>query len=327
MHDVTKVAIVGSGPAGLTCAGDLARMGYRVTVFESLHSTGGVLRYGIPEFRLPKAILDFEVESIKSLGVEVKVNALIGGSYTLEDLFKEGYKAVFIGTGAGLPYFMGVKGENLNGVYSANEFLTRVNLLKAYEFPEYDTPVKIGKKIAVIGAGNVSMDCARVSLRLGAEESWIVYRRSDAKMPARAEEIENAKEEGVKFSLLTLPVEVLSDGKSGVRALRCIKMKLGEPDQSGRKRPVPIEGSEFDMDIDTVIVAIGQGPNPLLPRKTPDLKVTSHGNIVADPQTGKTSIEGVYAGGDIATGAATVIEAMGAGKRAARAIDQYIKKL
>jgi len=234
MHDVTKVAIVGSGPAGLTCAGDLARMGYRVTVFESLHSTGGVLRYGIPEFRLPKAILDFEVESIKSLGVEVKVNALIGGSYTLEDLFKEGYKAVFIGTGAGLPYFMGVKGENLNGVYSANEFLTRVNLLKAYEFPEYDTPVKIGKKIAVIGAGNVSMDCARVSLRLGAEESWIVYRRSDAEMPARAEEIENAKEEGVKFSLLTLPVEVLSDGKSGVRALRCIKMKLGEPDQSGR---------------------------------------------------------------------------------------------
>ena len=224
MHDVTKVAIVGSGPAGLTCAGDLARMGYRVTVFESLHSTGGVLRYGIPEFRLPKAILDFEVESIKSLGVEVKVNALIGGSYTLEDLFKEGYKAVFIGTGAGLPYFMGVKGENLNGVYSANEFLTRVNLLKAYEFPEYDTPVKIGKKIAVIGAGNVSMDCARVSLRLGAEESWIVYRRSDAEMPARAEEIENAKEEGVKFSLLTLPVEVLSDGKSGVRALRCIKI-------------------------------------------------------------------------------------------------------
>jgi len=320
-----KIAVVGSGPAGLTCAADLAKMGYRVTIFESLHAAGGVLRYGIPEFRMPKYILDYEINYIKSLGVDVQLNTLIGETFSIEDLFKEGYRAIFIGTGAGLPYFMGIKGESLNGVYSANEFLTRVNLLKAYEFPESDTPVKIGKKVAVIGAGNVSMDCARVALRLGAEESHIVYRRSEQEMPARFEEIENAKEEGVKFNLLTLPVEILGDEKNWVRAMKCIRMELGEPDESGRRKPIPVKGSEFIMEIDTVVVAIGQGPNPLLVRKIPGLKTGSHGNIIANPLTGETSVEGIFAGGDIVSGAATVIEAMGAGKRSARAIDEYIK--
>ncbi|OIN98735.1 glutamate synthase (NADPH), homotetrameric [Candidatus Desantisbacteria bacterium CG1_02_38_46] len=321
-----RVAVIGSGPAGLTCAADLAKMGYKVTIFESLHNTGGVLRYGIPEFRMPKHILDAEINYIKSLGVEIMVNTLVGESITLKDMLENEYKAIFIGTGAGLPYFMGIKGENLNGVYSANEFLTRVNLMKAYEFPQYDTPLKIGNRVAVIGAGNVSMDSARVSLRLGAKEVWIVYRRSEIEMPARIEEIENAREEGVRFNLLTLPVEIVDDERNWVKAMKCIKMKLGEPDQSGRRRPIPIEGSEFTMEIDTVIVAIGQGPNPLLPMKTQGLKIGKHGNIIAKSLTGETSIKGVFAGGDIVSGAATVIEAMGAGKRAARAIDEYLKK-
>ncbi len=319
-----KVAVIGSGPAGLTCGAELARLGYRVTIFEALHKPGGVLVYGIPEFRLPKEIVRKEIEYVKSLGVKIEVNMVIGKVLTLDDLFESGFKAIFISTGAGLPSFMGISGENLNGVYSANEYLTRSNLMKAYKFPECDTPIFKGLKVAVIGGGNVALDSARTAKRLGAKHVYLVYRRSEKEMPARNEEIEHAREEGIEFKLLANPVKIL--GKDGwVDKIRCIKMKLGEPDQSGRRRPLPIKGSEFNIDVDAVVVAIGQRPNPLLASKVPGLKLTERGNIKADPVTGKTSLKGVFAGGDIVTGAATVILAMGAGKDAASAIDEYIK--
>jgi len=320
-----KVAVVGSGPAGLTCAGDLAKLGYDVTIFEAFHDTGGVLRYGIPEFRLPKAIVDREVNYVKSLGVKLELNVVVGKTYSLECLFKqEGFSAIFLGTGAGLPNFMNVPGENYNGVYSANEFLTRVNLMKGYLFPEYDTPVWVGNKVAVVGAGNVAMDGARVAKRLGAKEVYIVYRRSRTEMPARIEEIHHAEEEGIILKLLTAPTEVLGDDKGWVKGMTCIEMDLGEPDSSGRRRPVPKAGSEYFLDVDTVIVAIGQTPNPLVPQSTPGLKTGKWGNIEVDPETMMTSVPGVFAGGDAVTGAATVIEAMGAGKKAARGIQAYI---
>ncbi len=301
-------------------------MGYQVVLFESLHEAGGVLSYGIPEFRLPKAIVREEVDYIRSLGVELKTSMLIGGILGIEDLFSRGYKAVFIGSGAGLPQFLNIPGENLMGVYSANEFLVRVNLMKAYEFPQQMTPVKIGKKVAVVGAGNVAMDAARVSLRLGAEKVTIVYRRSRTEMPARAEEIIRAQEEGIEFKLLTAPVRIIGDTSSWVKQLECLAMELGDPDASGRRRPVPVKGSEFLIDADTVIIAIGQSPNPLLSKATPQLKTEKWGGIIADQSTGQTSMKGVFAGGDIVTGAATVISAMGAGKKAARAIDDYLRK-
>jgi len=300
-------------------------MGYSATIFESLHKPGGVLVYGIPNFRLPKDIIDVEVDYIKSLGVDLQLNMVVGKSVTVDELKKEGYKAFFIGTGAGLPYFLGIEGENLNGVYSANEFLTRINLMKAYLFPEYDTPVKIGRKVGVIGAGNVAMDAARCALRMGAEEVSIIYRRSEVEMPAREDEIENAKEEGIKFELLTNPTRIFGNKDGWVEKVECIRNKLGPPDESGRRRPVPIKGSEFVMDIDTIVCAIGQGPNPLLLSTISDLKLTKKGNIVAD-DAGKTSMSEVWAGGDIVTGAATVILAMGAGKQAACAIDEYLKR-
>ncbi len=318
-----RVAVLGSGPAGLTCAADLANMGYKVTVFESLHAPGGVLRYGIPEFRLPKRVVDIEIGYIKDLGVEVQVNMVIGKIETIAEFREDGFRAFFIGTGAGLPHFLGIQGENLNGVYSANEFLTRSNLMKAYRFPDYDTPIKVGKTAAVIGAGNVAVDSARVAKRLGAEEVYIVYRRSEGEMPARLEEINRAKEEGIKFELLRNPTQIFGDEKGWVREMECIRNRLGAPDESGRRRPVPIEGSEFKFDCQTVVVAIGQGPNPLLLEATPDLKLTEDGRIETDPE-GHTSIPDVFAGGDIVTGAATVIEAMGAGKIAARSIDRYL---
>jgi glutamate synthase (NADPH/NADH) small chain len=321
-----KVAVVGSGPAGLTAAADLALMGYEVTLFESLHATGGVLRYGIPEFRLPKAIVDYEVGNLEKLGVTIQTNVLIGKTLTIDELFAIGYQAVFIGTGAGLPYFLGISGENLNGVYSANEFLTRVNLMKAYRFPEFDTPIRIGQRVAVVGAGNVAMDSARTALRLGAKEVSIVYRRSREEMPARLEEIENAEEEGVIFRLLTNPVKLLGDENGNVTTMVCQKMALGEPDASGRRKPVPIPGSEEALSVDTVVVAIGQGPNPILLQGTTGLTLNKRGYIEVDPETLMTSIPGVFAGGDIVTGAATVIAAMGAGKRAARAIDRYLSE-
>ena len=323
-----RVAIVGAGPAGLTAAGDLARMGHEVVLFEAFHATGGVLRYGIPEFRLPKEkVLQREVDYIASLGVDIKTNVVVGKTITIDELFdEEGFQAVFIGTGAGLPMFLNIPGENLNGVFSANEFLTRANLMKAYLFPDYDTPIKLGKKVAVVGAGNVAMDSARTSLRLGAEEVHIVYRRSDKEMPARAEEIEHAKEEGVVFNLLTNPVKIIGDENGWVKGMECIKMELGEPDDSGRARPVPIKGSEFIFDVDTIVIAIGQSPNPLIPQTTSDLEISRWGTIEADEE-GATSRKGVYAGGDIVTGAATVILAMGAGKVAARAMDNYLKTL
>lgn len=321
-----KIAVAGSGPAGLTCAADLAKMGYEVTIFESLHETGGVLMYGIPEFRLPKKVVKTEIDYVKSLGVNIKTNFLVGKTKTVQELFDEGYKAIFVGTGAGLPQFLGIPGENLNRIYSANEFLTRANLMKAYKFPEYDTPIDIGKRVAVIGAGNVAMDAARVSLRLGADEVIIVYRRTEKEMPARLEEIENAKEEGVKLHLLTAPTKFIGDENNNVMEMECLKMELGEPDASGRRRPVPLKNSEFKFDVDTVVMAIGQSPNPLLPKTISGLQVGKHGNIITDEKTGATSIPAIFAGGDIATGASTVIEAMGAGKRAARAIDEYIKK-
>lgn len=317
-----KVAIVGSGPAGLTCAGDLAKLGYEVTVFESLHKVGGVLMYGIPEFRMPKRIVEAEVEYIKSLGVKMQTDFVIGKILSVEELLQE-YDAVFIGTGAGLPTFMGIPGENLNGVYSANEFLTRVNLMKAYLFPEYDTPVKRGKRVAVVGAGNVAMDSARTALRLGAEKAYIVYRRSEKEMPARKEEVEHAKEEGVEFMLLTNPVRIIGDENFWVKQIECIKMELGEPDESGRRRPVPVKGSEFTIDVDLVIMAIGQSPNPLIPQMTKGLDIGKHGNIMTN-ENGRTSLKRVWAGGDIATGAATVIAAMGAGKKAAADIHKYL---
>lgn len=318
-----KVAIIGAGPGGLTCAADLAKLGYEVTIFEGLHDTGGVLRYGIPEFRLPKTIVDKEVDYIKKLGVKIEVNVVVGLTTTIDELKNDGFKAIFIGTGAGLPYFLGIPGENLSGVYSANEFLTRTNLMQAYKFPEYDTPIKVGKKVAVVGAGNVAMDSARCALRLGAEEVYIVYRRSFEEMPARAEEVEHAKEEGIIFKLLTNPTKIIGNSNGWVVAMECIKMELGEPDTSGRKRPVPIPASEFIMDVQTVISALGQGPNPLLLEATKGLELNKKGNIVVDENLA-TSLAGVYAGGDIVTGAATVISAMGAGKKAALAIHHYL---
>jgi glutamate synthase (NADPH) small chain len=322
----SKVAVVGSGPAGLTCAAELATMGYAVTLFESLHVPGGVLSYGIPEFRLPKKIVAQEVEYIRSLGVDVRVNVLIGNTFTLEDLWKDGFKSVFVATGAGLPNFLGIEGEDsAAGVYSANEFLTRVNLMYAYEFPRYATPVKVGHSVAVIGAGNVAMDSARAAKRLGADV-YLVYRRTEAEMPARFEEIENAKAEGIVFKLLTSPKKIHTDDEGCVKALECLKMELGPPDASGRPRPVEVKGSEFILGVETVIIAIGQSPNPLLPKVTPGLEVTLKGTIKIDEHF-RTSIKGVFAGGDIVTGADTVISAMGAGKRAAREIDTYIKSL
>ncbi len=319
----TKIAVIGSGPAGLTCAADLAKIGYQVTLFESLHLAGGVLAYGIPEFRLPKKIVESEVNYIKNLGVEIKTDTLIGNTYSLKDLFEQGFKVAFIATGAGLPQFLGIPGENLNRVYSANEFLVRVNLMKAYKFPEYATPINIGKKIAVIGGGNVAFDCARVALRLGSEV-MLVYRRTENEMPARDDEIQNAKEEGVIFKLLAQPAKIIDDGAGFVKGLECIAMELGQPDASGRRRPMPIEGSNFILDADTVIVAIGQNPNPLLPKVTVGLKTNADGTIAVDKNF-MTSIPGVFAGGDIISGADTVISAMGAGKKSAVAIDKYIK--
>jgi glutamate synthase (NADPH/NADH) small chain len=320
-----KVAVVGAGPAGLTVAGELAKMGHKVTVFEALHKAGGVLVYGIPEFRLPKSIVQTECDYVMKLGVEFKTSHVIGQLGTLGSLLDEGYSAVFVATGAGLPYFLGIPGENLNGVYSANEFLTRTNLMKAYLFPEYDTPIRIGQNVAVIGGGNVAMDSARCAVRLGAENVYIVYRRSEAEMPARNEEIENAVEEGVILHTLHNPTRIIGDEEGWVKSMELLKMRLGEPDESGRRRPVAIEGSEHTLDVDVVVSAIGQGPNPLLTSATPELELTKWGNIVADEETGKTSIPGVFAGGDIVTGAATVILAMGAGKKAARAIDEYLR--
>ncbi len=317
-----KVAVVGAGPGGLTCAADLARMGHEVTIFEALNAPGGVLTYGIPEFRLPKAIVMREVEYVRRLGVEVKLDQVIGCSRTLQELFAQGYDAAFIAIGAGLPMFMDIPGENLNGVYSANEYLTRSNLMKAYLFPQYDTPIKRGKRVAVIGGGNVALDSARTALRLGSEEVTIVYRRSRAEMPARAEEIEHAIEEGVVFKFLTLPVRILGD--DWVRGMECLEMELGEPDESGRRRPVPIKNSEFELEVDLVVMAIGTRANPLLPSTLPELKRNKWGYIEADPETGQTSIPNIFAGGDIVTGSATVIEAMGAGKRSARAIHELL---
>jgi len=319
-----KVAVVGSGPAGLTAAGELARRGHNVTVFEALHEPGGVLVYGIPEFRLPKAIVRREVDSLRQMGVDIQLNALIGQSITVDELFNEGYDAVFIGTGAGLPYFLDIPGENLNGIYTANEFLTRVNLMKAYRFPEYHTPVYLGKRIAVFGGGNTAMDAARTSLRLGPEWVKLIYRRSEAEMPARLEEIHHGHDEGVEFVTLAAPLEFIGDEKGWLKAVRIIHMELGEPDASGRRRPVPIEGSEELLEIDTAIIAIGNGPNQLIPNTTPGLDTSRHGTIIADEKTGATHRSGVFAGGDIVTGAATVIQAMGAGKAAAAAIDEFL---
>ena len=326
--DAQSVAVIGSGPSGLACAGDLAKKGYKVTIFEALHKAGGVLSYGIPEFRLPKdRVVQKEIDNIKALGVKIELDSVAGRLYTVDELMnEEGFDAVFIGTGAGLPRFQNIPGESLNGVYSANEFLTRCNLMKAYKFPEYATPIKVGKRAAIIGGGNVAMDAARTALRLGAEHVSIVYRRSAAELPARAEEVEHAKEEGIDFQLLTNPVAIEDNGEGWVKSMRCIRMELGEPDASGRRRPVPIEGSEFDIDVDTVIVAIGTGPNPIIAHTTPGLETTKRGNIAADEETGATSKEGVFAGGDIVTGAATVILAMGAGRKAAAAIDEYLQK-
>ncbi len=320
-----KVAVVGSGPAGLTCAGDLAKLGYRVTVLEALHAPGGVCIYGIPEFRLPKRIVRAEVEYVKSLGVELVTNVIVGRTITIDELFQGGCSAVFLGTGAGLPKFMGIPGENLSGVYSANEWLTRTNLMKAYLFPEYDTPIKVGRRVAVVGGGNVAMDAVRCALRLGAEEAHIVYRRSEKEMPARREELEHAKHEGVVFHLLTNPSRVVGDERGWVRGLECVRMELGEPDSSGRRRPVEVKGSEHVIEVDTVVMALGTTPNPVLSKATPGLKVHDWGGLVADEDTGATTRPGVYAGGDAVTGSATVILAMGAGKKAAAAIHDYIQ--
>ena len=329
-----KVAVVGSGPSGLTCAGDLAKKGYQVTVFEALHTAGGVLVYGIPEFRLPKTIVQKEVDQLSALGVDVQTNMVIGKTLTVDELFEMGYEAVFIGSGAGLPNFMNIPGESLKGVYSANEFLTRSNLMKAYE-EDPVTPIRKGGRVAVVGGGNVAMDAARTALRLGAEKVYIVYRRSMEELPARKEEVEHAIEEGIEFRLLNNPVEVLGyenpedkrDPMNGcVTGLKCIRMELGEPDEKGRRRPVPVEGSEFVLDVETVIIAIGTSPNPLIKSTTAGLEVNKRGGIIVEEDTGATSREGVFAGGDAVTGAATVISAMGAGKVAAKAIDAYLTK-
>ncbi len=319
-----KVAVVGSGPAGLTCAADLARLGYQVTLFESLHVAGGVLRYGIPEFRLPKEIVRREIAYITGLGVDLQVDVLVGNTITIDTLFKEGYKAVFIATGAGLPQFLGIPGENCGRVYSANEFLTRINLMKAYQFGKFATPVSIGEKVAVVGGGNVAFDCARVARRMG-KTVTLVYRRTERQMPARLEEIHHAKEEGVAFKELTQPVEILSDDKGFVKGLVCVAMELGEPDATGRSKPVPVENSRFVLDVDTVIIAIGQNPNPLLPKTVEKLATHKDGTIVVDSAL-MTSLPGVFAGGDIASGADTVIQAMGAGKKAAQSIVRFLRE-
>ena len=319
-----KVAVIGSGPSGLTCAGDLAKKGYAVTVFEALHTAGGVLVYGIPEFRLPKDIVQKEIDGLKALGVDVQTNMVIGRVLSIDELLEQGYEAVFIGSGAGLPRFMNIPGENLKGVYSANEFLTRVNLMKAYQ-PGSDTPIEHAKRVAVVGGGNVAMDAARCAKRLGAEEVFIVYRRSEKELPARAEEVEHAKEEGIVFHLLNNPTQILGDENGNVKGMECIRMELGEPDASGRRRPVEVPGSEFTLDVDCVIMAIGTSPNPLIKSTTQGLETQKWGGIIVNEETGLTSREGVYAGGDAVTGAATVILAMGAGKTAATAIDEYIQ--
>jgi glutamate synthase (NADPH/NADH) small chain len=320
-----RVAVVGAGPAGLTVAGEMAKLGHDVTIFEALHKPGGVLVYGIPEFRLPKSIVQVECDYVMKLGVKFRTSYVVGQLGTLGSLLEDGYGAIFVATGAGLPYFLGIPGENLNGVYSANEFLTRTNLMKAYLFPEYDTPIRIGKNVAVVGGGNVAMDSARCAVRLGAEKVYIVYRRSETEMPARNEEIENAVEEGVILHTLHNPTRIIGDEEGWVRQLELLKMELGEPDDSGRRRPVPIEGTEHMLDVDVVVSAIGQGPNPLLTSATPELELTKWGNIVADEENGKTNMKSIFAGGDIVTGAATVILAMGAGKKAARAMDEYLR--
>jgi glutamate synthase (NADPH/NADH) small chain len=319
-----KVAVIGSGPSGLTVAAELAKKGHAVSIFEALHVGGGVLMYGIPEFRLPKEIVQNEINFVKSLGAELVLDAVIGKCDTIDELLAGGYDAVFLGTGAGLPMFLNIPGENANGIYSANEWLTRTNLMKAYLFPNYDTPLKVGKKVAVIGGGNVAMDAARCALRLGAAEVYIVYRRSEAELPARKEEVENAMEEGIIFKFLTNPTKFMGDGKGWVTGMECIQMELGEPDASGRRRPIAKAGSEFVMNIDTAVVALGTTPNPLIAATTIGLKTTGHGTVVADETTGKTVKDKVWAGGDIVTGAATVISAMGAGKRAAADIDKYL---
>lgn len=319
-----KVAVIGSGPAGLTCAGDLAKLGYDVTIFEALHEAGGVLVYGIPEFRLPKeTVVKSEIENVKKLGVKIETNTIIGRTITIDELFKEGFEAVFIGSGAGLPRFMGIKGENANGVFSANELLTRSNLMKAIN-DEYDTPINIGKKVAVVGGGNVAMDAARTSLRLGSEVH-IVYRRSEAELPARLEEVHHAKEEGVIFDTLINPIEILEDEKGWVKGIKCIKMELGEPDASGRRRPMEVKGSEFVMEVDTVIMSLGTSPNPLISSTTKGLELNKKKCLVINEENGLTTKNGVFAGGDAVTGAATVILAMGAGKKAAKGIDEYLK--
>ncbi len=319
-----KVAVIGSGPSGLSCAGDLVKMGYDVTIFEAFHTAGGVLVYGIPEFRLPKKLVQKEIDGLLAQGVEIRTNMVIGKVFTIDELFQEGYSAIFIGSGAGLPTFMNIPGENLNGVYSANEFLTRINLMKAYK-ADADTPIKRSKAVAVVGGGNVAMDAARSAQRLGAEKVYIIYRRSEVELPARIEEVHHAKEEGIIFKLLTNPTRILGDENGWVTGIECVEMELGEPDASGRRRPVVKEGSEHVIDVDTVVISIGTSPNPLIRSTTPDLETNKWGCIVADERTGQTSKEGVFAGGDAVTGAATVILAMGAGKDAAKAIDQYIQ--
>ncbi len=321
-----KVAVIGSGPAGLSCAGDLAKMGYDTTIFEAFHTPGGVLMYGIPEFRLPKEIVQKEIDSLKKLGVKIEMNMVIGKILTIDDLFDMGYEAVFIGTGAGLPKFMNITGENLNGVYSANEFLTRINLMKAYDFPNSPTPVKVGKKVAVVGGGNVAMDAARSAKRMGAEEVYIVYRRSEEEMPARLEEIHHAKEEGIIFKLLTNPVRIIGDESGNVKGIECVNMVLGDVDESGRRKPVEEKGSEHVIDVDTVIIAIGQSPNPLITSTTEGLEKQRWGGIIVNEETLETSRRGVFAGGDAVTGAATVILAMGAGKKAAASIHKFLSE-
>ena len=319
-----KVAVVGSGPAGLTCAGELIKKGYDVTIFEALHKAGGVLSYGIPEFRLPKDLVAKEIKSVEDLGVKIDTNVIVGRSITIDELMEDGYEAVFVGSGAGLPRFLNIPGENLLGVYSANEFLTRVNLMKGYKFPEAPTPVKVGRRVAVVGAGNVAMDAARTAKRLGAEEVYIVYRRSEEEAPARLEELHHAKEEGIIFRFLNNPAAILGDENGWVKGMEVVKQQLGEPDASGRRRPEPIEGSNYVMDVETDIIAIGQSPNPLIRQTTPGLDCQKWGGIIVNEETMESSKENVYAGGDTVTGAATVILAMGAGKRAAAAIDEKL---
>jgi glutamate synthase (NADPH) small chain len=320
-----RIAVVGSGPAGLTVAGELRKFGHEVTVFEALHKSGGVLVYGIPEFRLPKSIVQSEVDYLSKMGIKIVNNYIIGNTRTVDELFADGYDAIFVGSGAGAPMFLNIPGENLNGVFSANEYLTRSNLMKAYKFPEYDTPIIKGKRVATIGGGNVAMDAARTALRLGADESYIVYRRSMDELPARIAEVHHAEQEGINFRILTLPVKIIGNEKGFVKGIECLKMELGEPDESGRRRPVPVKGSEFILNVDTVVVAIGNTPNPLIPSTTPDIKTTKHGTIITNEATGLTTKPKVFAGGDVVTGAATVILAMGAGKTAAKAIDDMLK--